>query len=363
MKMHYTVDRKRFFLIESTKILVTTFLLYSFNLIHLMKKSYLLFLVFPFYFGCNSESKSETQEVNTFLPTDQVLTQNVFDINSLPMSSKDIGDFPFFTAPEGSYYINSPKVSAFDFIVFVRPDSIYPVEGKTFRSHVHPDKSSATEISSRYLNKSYEDALIEAGAVKIFEGKLNKDQIDKYSALATYAGSNGSLDIWNDEIVTYIIRREDGDVYFTMSKGGSNSTSIQVVQEKAFQQTIQKVTAEKIENDLLKSGKAILHINFDTDKATLTADGQGLVKEIIAVLKENADFKVAIHGYTDNSGSMDHNQKLSESRALAVKEELVKAGINPDRLSAKGYGQDDPIADNATEAGKAQNRRVELIKR
>lgn len=336
-----------------------------------MKKIFLAFLVAQLLFSCNN-NKNEDKQTGKQEIID-VTNENSdeekhagkdtkFDINTIPVSTEDIGDFPFFTAPEGTMYINKPKVKDFDFIVFVTPDSIYEVEGKTFRSHVHKDKESNVEISGRYLNKSFEDAILNAGGVKVFEGNLTKEQKEKYKELTTYAGSNGSLDIWNEVVAMYVIRRNDGNVYIAMLKATGNSTSIQIVQEKAFKQTIKKVTSAKIEKDLLNAGKSILHINFDTDKATLKADGSEAVREIIKVLNNNPDIKIAINGYTDNTGAKEHNQKLSENRALTVKNEIIKAGINKDRLTSKGFGQDDPLAGNDTEEGKSQNRRVELVK-
>lgn len=72
--------------------------------------------------------------------------------------------------------------------------------------------------------------------------------------------------------------------------------------------------------------------------------------------------KLAVNGHTDNSGDPAHNQRLSEGRAKSVAAALTAKGIDASRLSAKGFGQDYPVADNGTEEGKAKNRRVELVK-
>lgn len=335
-----------------------------------MKKTLTALLLAPLLFACNNNNNEEKQtdqkEIATTKDngtvTNTVTDNTTFDINSIPLSTADIGVFPFFTAPEGAQYINKPKVMDFDFIVFVTPDSIYEIEGKTFRAHVHPDRKSETEISGRFLIKSFEDAILKAGGVKVFEGKLQNERKDKYAKLCTYAGSNGSIDIWNNDIATYVIRRNDGNIYIALDKGNSNTTSIQIVQEKPFEQTIQKITSDNIEKDLNTSGKAVLYINFDTDKATLKQDGLATVQEIFKVLERNKDLKIAINGYTDNAGNKEHNLKLSENRAASVKTEITKLGISADRLTSRGFGQDNPIAGNDTEAGKAQNRRVELIK-
>lgn len=304
----------------------------------------------------NQPAIDEIQEENNPEP-------DAFNLENLPISDVDLGDFPFFSAPEGAQYINRAKPLDFDFIVFVTPDAIFEVEGKTFRAHVHPDRKSNKNVSSRYLVKSYEDAIIQAGGVKIFEGRLDKDQKDRYTALCTYKGSNGSIDIWNDPIATYVIRRTDGDIYIALEKGGGRTTSIQIVQEEAFEQTITYLNSDEIQDDLQTKGKAVLHINFDTDKATLKSEGKDVVDEIFKVLLADKSLNVAINGYTDDTGHAVHNQKLSEDRAKTVMNALIEAGIEASRLSAEGFGAENPIADNSTEDGKAQNRRVELVKK
>ena len=69
-----------------------------------------------------------------------------------------------------------------------------------------------------------------------------------------------------------------------------------------------------------------------------------------------------IRGYTDNTGKKTANMKLSQSRAESVKAWLVKKGIAADRITARGYGPDNPIADNKTKEGRAQNRRIEFFR-
>ena len=101
-------------------------------------------------------------------------------------------------------------------------------------------------------------------------------------------------------------------------------------------------------------------INFETAKATITPASFGILDEIAASLKARPDLKVRAEGFTDNTGARAFNMDLSERRAKAVRDYLVKKGISPSRLSYKGYGPDRPIADNATRAGRAKNRRVQF---
>ena len=103
--------------------------------------------------------------------------------------------------------------------------------------------------------------------------------------------------------------------------------------------------------------------NFDTAKATLTAEGRRKVSEAARTLQANTSINVAVEGHTDARGSDSYNQNLSERRAQTVADQLTKEGVSRSRLTAKGFGETRPVADNKTAAGMARNRRVELIVR
>ncbi|MFU8820189.1 MAG: OmpA family protein [Gammaproteobacteria bacterium] len=101
-------------------------------------------------------------------------------------------------------------------------------------------------------------------------------------------------------------------------------------------------------------------VTFAFDSDVITADERGTLRDAVETLKRHPTLRVEIAGHTDSRGSAAYNQGLSERRARSVLEYLANAGIDRSRLSARGYGQEDPIADNATDAGRAQNRRVEM---
>ncbi len=99
---------------------------------------------------------------------------------------------------------------------------------------------------------------------------------------------------------------------------------------------------------------------FEFNKFNVGPKAQGYLDEIVDWLVENPKVNVEIGGHTDGIGSQEYNQKLSEQRAKTVYNYLVEHGVNKNRLSYKGYGKTEPIADNSTDAGRQQNRRVEL---
>ena len=116
-----------------------------------------------------------------------------------------------------------------------------------------------------------------------------------------------------------------------------------------------------IKEEITKQVKfAAENIFFTPNSADLLSRSFQSLDTVVAILQSNPELKLSVNGYTDNTGNPSLNQRISEKRAAAVKNYLVSKGIAENRLSARGYGQENPIADNNTIAGRAKNRRVEL---
>lgn len=101
-------------------------------------------------------------------------------------------------------------------------------------------------------------------------------------------------------------------------------------------------------------------VQFEFNSAKLTADAERRLDNVVNALQGSPELEVRIEGHTDNIGSDSYNQDLSQQRADSVKRYLVDHGIEPERLTTRGFGESEPVATNDTEAGRAQNRRVEL---
>lgn len=110
--------------------------------------------------------------------------------------------------------------------------------------------------------------------------------------------------------------------------------------------------------------KIVTHgINFDIDKATIKPESMGTLNMIMGILKDNPEIQFEIDGHTDDTGSPAHNLSLSQQHADAVMAQLISLGISSERLTTKGFGSTKPISDNFSAEGKANNRRVEFIKK
>lgn len=140
---------------------------------------------------------------------------------------------------------------------------------------------------------------------------------------------------------------------------------IDVLQRKEMERGLVVVTAEALKQGFAAEGKAVLDgVVFDHDKATIKPESKPALDSIGKFLKDNPNLKAFIVGHTDMAGAFDYNMKLSQQRAQAVVDALVKDhGIAAARLSAHGVGSLSPAQTNRSEQGKSQNRRVEMVER
>ncbi|WP_372974555.1 OmpA family protein [Muriicola sp.] len=114
---------------------------------------------------------------------------------------------------------------------------------------------------------------------------------------------------------------------------------------------------------MITDGKIVTNgIRFDSGKATLKPESMGVINEIVKLMQQYPEIRFSVEGHTDSDGDAQFNKNLSEQRANTVLNTLVDQGIGRDRLVAKGFGEEVPVADNNSPEGKANNRRVEFVK-
>jgi OOP family OmpA-OmpF porin len=136
------------------------------------------------------------------------------------------------------------------------------------------------------------------------------------------------------------------------------------VAEEAEPETEPVVTEEpknlEIQKNVIRLKRGT-RIKFATSSAALEPESNAILDEVASVMTQNARIRVRVEGHTDNTGVAAKNKELSTARASSVKDYLASKGIAADRLESTGCGQDVPVADNATDDGKADNRRVEFV--
>lgn len=282
---------------------------------------------------------------------------------------QNIGNFPFFTAPQGLKIENAKNglSELFDYekLENYNGTGVYTTEGKL--GIMSFDGEGDKDFNQRLFDKSIYDYIEKLGAKKIYQGKYpeNSDaneKLRKKLAENMFSGKSRTSGLSSSEPFSVFAFKNQGKNYILNIQSNSAAGTIYLMEVKKFEQTIQKYSAEGMKKDIDATGKAIVNINFDTDKSTLKADGQDVVNQIVALLKGTPALKLSIEGHTDNTGSAERNKVLSAERSNAVMLALVSTGIDKGNLKSAGFGADKPLVANDSEENKAKNRRVELVK-
>jgi OOP family OmpA-OmpF porin len=285
-----------------------------------------------------------------------------FDLQTLAVSDVPLGAFPYLQLPSG-YQVRKVLEKRFDRLPFWTGDHLQWVQGKVWSADVHtPAKTD--DFSLLELQANLDAVIAQAGGHLVTRSVVPPDAIKEIEQapgqiLVNYnAGLSG---IFGETISTWVIRRADHDIWVYL--GGSGfSGGLTIVESQPVAITASLLPADALKQALAQTGKVDIQVNFATDSAQILPASQPQIAQVSQLLAADPALRLAINGHTDNSGSSAHNLQLSQQRAASVAAALVAAGIAADRLSAEGFGDSRPVADNSTAEGKAKNRRVELVR-
>ncbi len=241
------------------------------------------------------------------------------------------------------YYITNVESREFDAFKFFDGKALVVVEGKVTTVTYRPKESLKPVPSELQIRRNYSNAIKKIGGKILFEGRSELYEDNRY----------------NREVLTGKIVRENAEVWTDVWSMGDDY-SVTVVEKQLMHQ---EIAASDMLDAINKNGFIALDIHFDTGKSTIKPESEPIIEQIVKLLKENSDLKLSVEGHTDNVGDAKSNLKLSDDRAKSVVAALTKSGVAASRLSAAGFGQDRPVADNRSEEGRAKNRRVELVKK
>jgi OmpA-OmpF porin, OOP family len=263
-------------------------------------------------------------------------------------------------------------------------------KGRVLRSlYVSPEQRSSLEVFGNYIDalKSkgftivYECANLDCGA-KFNDLKYNgRDPavvISKDANSRRLGISRGMFskvvepryalmqqgDAGNETYVAVFAAQNAGGFHGDISKALRDRVGvlIEIVEPGVREDKIVTITAKEISTTIGAQGRVAFYgLYFDFDKADIKPESAPQIDEMISFLKSDPALRVYVVGHTDNKGELDYNVKLSTARAKAVVDALRKAGIEAERLVAKGLGPLAPLAANTSAEGQAKNRRVELV--
>jgi len=254
-----------------------------------------------------------------------------------PADQAGCKDHPLFPTRMPDYRIENCKVEdygVYEFFATKGPKT--PVEGKfTFITYAYTGERGK-EPNGLAVVRNYENAIRQVGG----------------TILQTVPN-------WwvNAKIV------KNGQETWVQAEKGNGKIWLRIVEKTTMQQSIVADAAAFSTGIRAEGHAAVYGITFDTDKADIKPESAQAIAEIAKLLASDPGLKVAVVGHTDSTGAVAHNLKLSQDRAQAVMQALIRDhGIDAGRLQAFGCGPFAPVATNDTDEGRAKNRRVELVK-
>lgn len=218
----------------------------------------------------------------------------------------------------------------------VSDENFKDIDGnRTYLYYYFNETSGVKHPSIFQIVKNHENAIKKLGGKTVY---------DDGGGAATFHIKKDNADVW-----VKLIAANSGEVYY-----------LTVVEVNKMDQ---EISANELYQTITTEGSVALHIHFETGKSTIKSESQSIIKQVVQMLMENIELNVSIEGHTDNVGNAVNNKTLSLNRAKAVVEALVAQDIPSTRLSHSGWGQEKPISTNETDEGRAQNRRVEIVKK
>ncbi|MFT3885758.1 MAG: OmpA family protein [Flavobacteriales bacterium] len=205
-----------------------------------------------------------------------------------------------------------------------------------------------------------EDIIVVKGEVKDENGKPVTDAKVSITYMDTRKTEVLHVDEADGRYATVLRLKPGADVVVTVKKEDHVFDSRAFTAEDTARGGVAQVDM-KLEKIQVGKSYRVNDIKYATNSAALTKASEYILEELITFLKENPTLRIEIQGHTDNVGGEDKNLALSNDRAFTVREYIGAHGIKGDRLTSKGYGASKPLANNDTEAGRAQNRRTEFV--
>jgi outer membrane protein OmpA-like peptidoglycan-associated protein len=200
------------------------------------------------------------------------------------------------------------------------------------------------------------DAAVDV-TVSDFKNNMRQNEIIVFRS----QGSDKEYQGLTDAAGKFTVRLPAGDKYEIFILGFKDSTSYNVLDIPATTGNAYYKKPFKVDIQFMPSKTFVLEdVNFETGKANLEPESFPVLDELVAYLNRKDDEHIEVGGHTDNVGTAANNLKLSEDRANTVRAYLLTKGIDPGRVTAKGYGMSQPVTDNKTAEGRAQNRRTEV---
>lgn len=253
-----------------------------------------------------------------------------------PQDAEGTSDPALFSRMPGYHIYRTERIDFDRLELRVSASKTEVVEGRLTMVIYYPNEG-ITPASGLQIVRNYANAIKAIGGTQV------------------YGYEDGGI-----QLATLRAKRENAEIWVGVEASVVQYT-VRILEKQAMSQDV-VASAAALGAGLRESGRAVVPgIFFDTGKATIKAESEPALAQIVKLLAAEPKLKVYVVGHTDNVGALEANQKLSKDRAEAVARALVGKGVAAARLRGYGVGPLAPVATNSEESGRAKNRRVELV--
>jgi OmpA-OmpF porin, OOP family len=285
------------------------------------------------------------------------------------VSNAELGTFPYLKSLPNTYPRNSSDS------VTLEQNKVYVFDGKQFQVIEGRESKQLLGIRSRdkvqysvaQLISEYTKLITTLGGKKLFEGRLPE------AGLKAIAGTSDMVDLASSGqlapnahmgIVQYVIKTPQREVWVQLQPYTINSEYFGLVIIEKETKLINGNTNKEntILKELEKAGAATAHFSFEPDKDILLTESKDELLNLIGIFQKHPDWKIQLEFHSAPVGDPEYTLQLTQSRALALKNELSKLGVKPSNVESKGFGDQKPLVPNKSELARIKNTRVEIRK-
>lgn len=285
----------------------------------------------------------------------------VVDEKPFEASARWLEGFPWLSLPAGYDDGRSAKSRDFDMYPFWTGSGFEEVEG---RAHVTAVRADERAYSMHEVRRNIEAMMAQAGGTRVFAGRIPAEASEQYGRELKGFYSDGTSYAWDRfESLVYRVDLADGREVWLHARLEYGSAGWVVVEREGFRQTAALLPAGELRRQLDAEGRVAIEVHFAVDSTEILPSSTPQLEQVMAMMRDDPALRLSVDGHTDDTGDAEHNRRLSEGRARSVAAALTAGGVDAGRLESAGHGASRPVADNATEEGRARNRRVELVKR
>ena len=282
---------------------------------------------------------------------------------TIPISKADLGTFPYVKTLR-NFQANDSVTFEQNRVYFFDGIKYFTIDGRVSKQTLNIKNRDQPIVSEFGCIQEFDKIVSALGGIKVYAGKLPTDGLKAISGddIITVDSKGQVTSSAFYGVVEYVIKTPEKEVWIQLEPYSlaSKFYTLLIVEKSTPLISLNTNKRNQVLDDLEKSKKSIVQLSFEPDKETVLTESKDELLSILGVFQTHPDWKLRLECHNAPVGKPESNVALTEKRANALKQELVKLGVKDNSIDAKGMGDQKPLASNDTEQGRLTNIRIEL---